>query len=389
MSGSKARTREVGFTIVELMVAMTLTAIILAAVYNMFITSSSVFHTQEDLATAHYQLQSAMGRVLADIRRAGFGATPNSDIDPFFCTEADSRLQGISIREGAGAEQILFPAQNVFISPDDLVITGNFNTRRVIPGLGSSPNKTIALQVIDQVGPDPALSPYDPTSYPLTKAEFESIFTSGRLVAIRNSYGKSMVLPLAGANYPELHLDRFSVGMGANCAIEGLSMPVQVSPVDLVRYRIVRKNPEVDNDARTQLVREFLKPDGTPLEVPRLVVAENAVDFQVWFMFRNADPGSNVIAADEQPADSMSNTQILVDGSVGARPDLIRSVVVRLAVRTEMEHGDIPHRVRISEEERLTTFDVDGNPANGSAPVVVLTGEVEVPNFSMRELGTL
>lgn len=374
-------TKQDGFTIVELMVATALTAILLAAVYNMFITSTSVFQTQEDLATAQYQLQTALERIQADLRRAGFGSTPNSNRDPLFCADAATTYHGVIVHDGAGQDQIRFPTSNTYISPDELILLGNFTMSRTVPGLASSSANEITLLVTSK----PLENPYDPDNFQMTMAEFQAIFPLNRLVAIRNSYGKTMIRQVTSAAYPILGFSSLSGGMGSNCGVEGTASAVQVSPVDIVRYRIALKHPEDQIDASTHLVREYIGFDGKPLNVSALVVADDVVDFQIWFMFRSVDSSS--IIDDDTPADFESNLAIPVDGTAAARPDLIRSAILRLAVRTELEHSDIVHRPRNGDADRLTTFDVNGRPTDGAAPVVSLTGEVEIPNFSLRDLG--
>ncbi|MDY0062874.1 MAG: hypothetical protein RBU45_23900, partial [Myxococcota bacterium] len=177
-----------------------------------------------------------------------------------------------------------------------------------------------------------------------------------------------------------------SVNGRPRCTIEGTSSMVEVNPVDKVRYRIVRAYPQVENSSATRLLRELVDKDDNVITGSEMVVTENAVDLQVWFMFRDGQAGNNVIVADQDPTDASSNLAIKVDGTIQARPDFIRSAMVRLAVRTELDHSEILHRPRNGDGDRLLTFDVDGQPDNGAAPVLLLTAETEVPNFSLRDL---
>jgi len=374
-----ARRGQGGFSLVELMVSLTLTGILLAAVYNMFISSTTVFQTQEEVAGAQYQLVTGMDRLISDLRRAGYGATPNSDIDPYACTVGGLRVQGLAVQEGAGKDEIKF---NSFILPDELTITGNFSTAKPFPALANAINKRVTLQVSAQSG----ANPYDAGATLLSEADFRTLFTPGRLVALRNSYGYTLIAPVATANYPTLTFDSLSVNGRPRCTIEGTSSMVEVNPVDKVRYRIVRAYPQVENSSATRLLRELVDKDDNVITGSEMVVTENAVDLQVWFMFRDGQAGNNVIVADQDPTDASSNLAIKVDGTIQARPDFIRSAMVRLAVRTELDHSEILHRPRNGDGDRLLTFDVDGQPDNGAAPVLLLTAETEVPNFSLRDL---
>ncbi len=384
---SPHRVRVGGFTLVELMVALTLSTIVIAAVYTTHITSSQVFTVQEDLATAQAQLRAGLDQVLADLKRAGFGTTPNTEVDPMVCVRPGlPELYGIAVKEGKDDAMVPnFGTTNPNISPDRLYLSGNFSSPRPYPGIANSITNRIVLQVSDGAA---AAGPYSTGDIVLTEAEFRRIFTPGRMIGIRDGYGRTYVTTVASVSYPEIEVVDLS-GSGG-CGVSGMSSMVRVSPVDRLVYRLVRVAPGDGTDPRTSLIRELVDINDAPIPGTRLEVTENAVDFQVWFMFKDTNPGMNRIPPDPDPTDTVSNIPGLqVDGEAGSRPEFIRSAKVRLSVRTDMEHPDIRHESKAAVTSRLTTFDLDGNPLDGTSLVVTSTGEVEVPNFSLRDITTL
>src|SRR4030067_3583218 len=62
-----------GFTLVELMIAVTITVLALAAVYATFIVQQRSFTAQDQVAEADVSSMITMNHLVNDIRTAGFG----------------------------------------------------------------------------------------------------------------------------------------------------------------------------------------------------------------------------------------------------------------------------------------------------------------------------
>ncbi len=67
--------RKDGFTLVELMVALALTAMVLAAVYRTFAVQQKVYTAQEQVVEAQQELRSGMELMVRELRMAGYNPT--------------------------------------------------------------------------------------------------------------------------------------------------------------------------------------------------------------------------------------------------------------------------------------------------------------------------
>jgi len=81
-----------GFTLVELLVAMAIAGIVMAAGYSMYISQQKAYQTTEDVTALQQNLRSAMYFIENDMRMAGYNPTRSSqafsftDIAPNSCT---------------------------------------------------------------------------------------------------------------------------------------------------------------------------------------------------------------------------------------------------------------------------------------------------------------
>ena len=69
--------RSQGFTLVELIVAMAMVSLVMAAIYSVFVRSNRVYISQEQVVAAQQEARSAMEILGREIRMAGFIAANN------------------------------------------------------------------------------------------------------------------------------------------------------------------------------------------------------------------------------------------------------------------------------------------------------------------------
>ena len=97
-----------GFTLIEIMVALVMSAIVISALYQMFVTFSEVFRIQEQTSATQLNVRYALEQVTEDLRRAGLLVTPNSRIDDRVCPKPTSEIYGIIHRDGEGIDKVPF-----------------------------------------------------------------------------------------------------------------------------------------------------------------------------------------------------------------------------------------------------------------------------------------
>ncbi len=75
--------REVGLTMIELLVALALSAFIIAGLYRTFVSQHKVYIVQEQVADVQQNVRATTGQMVQSIRMAGFGKA-KMVIDPIF-----------------------------------------------------------------------------------------------------------------------------------------------------------------------------------------------------------------------------------------------------------------------------------------------------------------
>ncbi len=68
----KAKFNEKGVTLIELMVALVICGIIVAAIYRLFVAQARSYTVQDQVAESQQNVRNAMELLLRDIRMAGF-----------------------------------------------------------------------------------------------------------------------------------------------------------------------------------------------------------------------------------------------------------------------------------------------------------------------------
>ena len=145
------------------------------------------------------------------------------------------------------------------------------------------------------------------------------------------------------------------------------------------------------------LVRYMLDQDMNVIPATREVVIEHVVDFQVWYRQDDPEGASGPqpnVDMDWQPSLPLDNVIVLgipggtspapLDGSENAFPERLRSAIIKISVRTDVEDPDFPFIARTSAGE-LHRFELNPN-ALGAAHVRTLVTEVKLPNIAFRNL---
>lgn len=401
-----------GFTLVELMVAVFVGSIVIWGIYTIYEGSSRIFHEEHRISQAQLSARLAMEVIKNDLKRAGFMATPNVNFDPMVCQNVGGaglvNVQSIvhvdgtagSVYSQAGAAVNIYrPDINAGIAPDALTLAGNYiTTQSFLAQVIRASAGQIQLQSIQRLtlpGEDPTIPPPLPTDN-----DFARMFPLNSYIRVVNPYGFMMFSRVQSVGSSATRTltvnpplpDASSVSV--MCGVHGYGEGSEVNVVNMVLYRI-----EVDpNDAtgkKTDLVRWQVDANGATVAGTREIIAEYAVDFQVWF--RVDDIGTALMP--QQPSIQQTvdvpqdNVVVLVagggpqpplDGTVAAHPEDMRVAIVRLSIRTAEEDPTFPFIARAAGEP-LVRYDLEAG-AVGAAHVRTIVAQVELPNIAFRNL---
>jgi prepilin-type N-terminal cleavage/methylation domain-containing protein len=402
---SETRTRRAlrrGFTLVELLVAMVIAAIVMYGVYMLYEQSTSAFRVQNQLTDMQQQLRFGLEQVKRDIERAGFLSTSNSAVDGDVCLNATGApLRGIIVRRDAeeGWDTTHLPGSNQNVLPSSVTLFGDFWS----PG---------PFRVFSVAGNQLVLDGnfwYDGNTFP-TNDVIRAWFPQGRLVRFVTQAGWELYLTVqavlpggggpAGANWPVLVLQQSipTVYASDGCGVMGTGNGALVNPVGYVRYRIAQDTRANTPADKYDLIREELRADDPVTGIvpqSQLTIAEYAIDLQLYdFMFdETLDRSVPQVTRISVSGAYEDVTQVVAVGGGGrlsaadstADPHRLRAVTLLLSVRTPDEDPNVAFRPRQNRFARLTTFEVDPQ-RGGAARVRTLSTRVMLNNFLMRNL---
>jgi prepilin-type N-terminal cleavage/methylation domain-containing protein len=400
-----------GFTIVELMVSIVVAGVALVGVYFYYATVQYAMREEGRISQAQVNARLGMELVATDLQRAGYLATPNSRVDPMVCPASLIQVQPVIHRNGNGmvferdqampGRALPSAGTNVNVFPDDVILYADYlNANEYLAQTIDADTGTVKLQPLLDYG-DPFQPPDAGMPMRMTDAEFALLFPTSAFLRIVNRHGFmqfTTVTGVGGFDARTIMVNPRPIRYSPTdpCGVEGWCEGCRVNVVTGVWYRIEAylddpATPTVNEALQTDLVRYELDQNRQLIPGTREVVVENAVDFQVWF--RVLLPGSggsafDIDVAQDVPLDAtvgIGRGDLLFDGTAAARPELIRSAVVRLTVRTRIEDPKFVHRARTLPSERIKSFDLyPGTP--GAAHVRTYTTEVQMPNLAFRNL---
>ncbi len=369
-----------GFTLVELMVAVTGGLVVSVVVFALARDGSRFYQRETRVADATLSTVIGFERLRNDIARAGYLSTPNLIRDPMFCGDPSStgswpvrlkNLSSIQILDDASAagNSVLSAASR---SPQQIILSGAYNSVERFPAAdvqlaSTGSGYTVTLQT--NIGPLARLG-YGTMDVTARSTLLTRLFPTGRALHIVNESGRFQFGRIAGVDtssaaviqlgqQPALNLPS---GATSLCSVKGASTLVNV--VNILRYRLAsvlkdaESNPtgefgdyaplfasRADNpyeESRMELVREELDVDGAVVADSSEVVAEYAVDLAFGIEVAQL---AGTTATDLQLSDfGAANVTTLAGPVLGTSqtPQLVRMVRARLSIRSREPDRDAP-----------------------------------------------
>lgn len=331
-------TRARGFTLVELMVAMTGGLFLSVVVFAVSRDASRFYQRQLRVANATITSVSGFERLVSDLTRAGHMSTPNIELDPRICNRPDPtwpqgirNLRAVAIESGvtiglAGSEVL-----SAGYAPDGLVISGALEmteelyTNSIEPIVGSG-GFTISLNLLTPAAQRLGLKT-GPGSSSDNTGILKAVFLKnnvGRIIRLRkdgleqytvvgDATATDTVASVTVLANPGL-LFRSGAATNAQCGINGTGGGYSLSVVNIVRYNLRSMVAEADykylfdasgranvpfENTRAELTRVEVDYTGTELPGTLEIVSEYAVDLQLtpW-----ATTPASALAATSDPA---------------------------------------------------------------------------------------
>jgi type II secretory pathway pseudopilin PulG len=382
-----------GFTLIELVVAAMVSLLVIAGLYVVYAAHTRVFRNQEMVSQAQVSARYAMEMVKEDLRRAGAMAVSDTN-DPQVAQRlarplsvSGARIMSVALEHGVGyvpdvGIHLGVGATRPTQEPDRLTLVGNFtnNERYWVANIAGV---NVTLQNTSRFDPS------DP--FPPDETTFNEIFPNNSSALARIEHGDKVFFSrITGREFGSSKVvtaDAASICLGS---CEGATLNV----VNKVRYAVIQADLTVAEKAisatnkaistRADLVREILNWE-TNAVIRREVVAENVVDFQVWFLFdanENPQTGPAVDQRNFALLDTDTGNAAPCNagalGSVSCQVKNAHAAVVRISVRTPREDPRFP--VPVGMRSPLQWYDIDTN-AVGAARVRTLISQVALTNI--------
>ncbi len=412
--GVHKRSGSAGFTLVELMVALTGGLFISLAVFALSRDSGRFYQNESRLANATVGGLLGFERLRQDIARAGFLSTPNASQDRRLCEppgatypDALKSLSSIRVIPALGSYPQLTANGR---TPPALVLAGSYASADVFSATSYQSGTSIVFNLGNAYPGHPGQPPLlrlGNGDWPTNEAMTAVFPAGGALRIVQNGHQFYSVIQSASGgrqplvtitNVPPIKL-KGAADEGSYCGLSlggSAASKATINVINFVRYQLGKPRTVTGitnyqplyaasnlGDAapgeagRTELMRVEQDLSGADIEGTEEVVAEYAVDFNLQLTVatlanpNDPTPTLSIVTAGTSlfttyTGDTFSNPNI--------SPQRIRSIRVRLGVRSR--EGDRPTTLPNPTGGGLFRFDL--GTGNGDAFARVRTFQADV-----------
>lgn len=365
---------DAGLTLLELLVASAVAAILMVAIYYVYTASARGYRVHQQVMGSMQQARFAMAQLQRDVSAAGFLATPQSLADNNVCPKPAGRLRGIVLRRGGAANG------NPRLAPQNVTMFGAFWSQSIYF------TQSVVGNVVTLQGAA------DGAPYPRTVDEFDRIFSQRRFLRIVNADQFEMYIPISSADFQNRTITLGSPVPVATppdfCGVQGFGVGLEVTVVGFVRYLMVADPAET---GKVDLVRQEI--DGSDVQLDQVIanstirVAEYAADLQFYDFAMDVDRSGRAPNLQQYATltDVESSVNQTLDLGNAARPQDLRSMTIKLTTRTREEDEAFPFRPRAAATDPLDSYEVDASMV-GSAHTSTLAVRVGFPAFTVRNV---
>ena len=393
----RSRKRRAGFTLLELMVALAIGALVVATMYTLSGASARSFQTQQRISQLQLQTRLTLERIRRDVASTGFGGTPDSQAERT-CGSAGiattSRLLGVDLQDNSLASALsgIAGASRAAVQADRLRLMGNFVTsdNYLIANTGGASGSSILLQSNWQgfrrtFASNPLGTQVDPVM-------FQSVFAPGRILHITHPRGFHFFTQITGSSVdasgttpsitispPLPALDECNFALCVGC---------RVSPQMMIEYNIADAatiapglvpNDMTVTGPNTVLYRRELNPQTGNVD-PNLPTARTILEFAIHFNIQTI--------YDQSARGGIINLSAPVATFPLASTSRLRALQVDIAARTPDTDPSFPfpYPATRAAADPLNSILVFGDGRPGSARVRRAMAEFVLDNFVDRGL---
>ena len=399
--------RGAGFTLIELMVAMTAGLVAIMSIYTVASASSRHFHEQQRVAQTQSAVRLAMEQLRRDLQRAGFLGTPNSRREVRCATPP---LEIAAVEYLAGADTAVLPeAATNGAKADRIRLVGNYATgdSYLATGVDGSGGRIFLQRQWQAFRRDfGVVAGTGSAEYPFDPQRFSDVFRPGRFLHIFTQQNQHFFVRITGVDPGQAAISFTpTLPIGSAC-VGGLADGALVAPLVRLEYTVMdlASDPVLGSQLQpvggtvptatdtlgrssVQLVRREVAFDGaaTPLQGTERIVLDYAafVDYR-FVVDRETTTG--------RPPNLQVLAGPLAQNYVQNNPEDVRSIIVTLAARTADQDPRFPWVPAGAGNPALgippTRYRVHGGVAGfrGAARVRSLRSEVVLPNLAYRGL---
>ncbi|HET8936003.1 MAG TPA: prepilin-type N-terminal cleavage/methylation domain-containing protein [Polyangiales bacterium] len=388
MHRSKNIAARSGFTLLEIMIALTVGGIALTSIYAIGSASTRHFQGQQRISAAQTSLRTAMAQLKHDFARAGFMSSPNTRLPGEVCSEpsnVEDRWVGAVnryVKHATKPTQLdpddLNPKPTDFFTVDEVWLTGNFATSGEYPNISLSSDGLVVTVPMGWQSFQRDFAEWSgPSTADCNATVFQAAFPDDRLVRLHAQNGMffysriSSTTCVGGLTSAATITLKDAVPIGCNMN-GGWIAPVNTMfyravnaegvEDDMLKRNVVLRRSEVMPSARGTLLTATVGSD--KIYVDDRALLDYVVRFSVDFFGAFNGPAVSHVAMTQ--AEWQSN------------PQRIRGVLLDVAVRTPQQETDFTADVP-SAAFRLYQ-------GLGAARVRRLRAELLLPNVANRNL---
>lgn len=387
-----------GFTLLEVMVSLTVGGIALGSIYAVGAASTRHFREQQRISAAQTSLRAAMASLKHDFQRIGYMSTPNSRRTGEACVEPTALenhwVGGVNGFVKNATKPSELDKNNLnrdakdpkdgteFFSVDQVWLTGNYATTGEYPNISLSPDGKIVSIPMGWQSFQRDFSEWGgSTAGSCNEKVFQSVFVKDRLVRLHGQngtffYGRVSEAACSG-NATGTATVTLNDSVPANCLMDG----GWIAPVNTYWYRVENAQAnEDDAQLRTTVLRRTeVKPESRQAALETIQGSEQVrvedrsmLDYVVRFKV------DFLMMLNDQQVDNRISHVPITEQEWLDNPQRIRGAIIDIAVRTPQQEPDFTQDVAASAFKLYE--------GKGAARVRRMRAELLLPNMANRNL---